>query len=540
MRTLIILFSTFLIVSCTQKQPVDAIYHSGKIYTVDNAFSVQEAFAVKNGKIVATGTNDEILNNFSSSQIIDLENKYVYPGFIDPHCHFYGYGLSLQWANLNGTNSFEEIIEIIKKHHEKSESKWILGRGWDQNDWDMKKFPSKEKLDEIFPETPVYLVRVDGHAAIVNSKALEIAGFNEKTIIEGGQLEKKDGKLTGILLDNAKEALFDMIPEETREQKAEALIAAAKNCFAVGLSSVADAGLKKETIELMDSLQKSGELKMRIYAMIESSDPASLELVKNGHYKTDYLNVRSIKMYADGALGSRGALLLEDYSDDPGNKGILVNTQEYYDKICQLAYDNNFQVCTHAIGDGANRIILNTYTKFLNGKNDLRWRIEHAQVVHPNDFQLFGKYNIVPSMQSTHATSDMYWAEDRIGKERIKGAYALKTLMMQNGWIPNGSDFPVEHINPLYGFYAAVSRKDQEGFPEEGFQIEDALSREEALKAMTIWAAKSCFEENEKGSLEAGKFADFVILDEDLLTIDDSIIPKIIVKETYIEGKKVH
>lgn len=540
MRALFIFSSAVLIMCCTPKQNVDAIFHRGKIYTVDNVFSVQEAFAVKDGKIVDTGTSDEILKKYSSKEKIDLDGKYVYPGFIDPHCHFYGYGMSLQWADLKGTNSFEEILKIVKEHQEKYNAEWILGRGWDQNDWEIKEFPDKTMLDELFPDNPVYLVRVDGHAAIVNSKVLELAGFSTDTKIEGGELQKRNGELTGILIDNAKEKMYDIIPEGSNKQKAEYLINAAKNCFAVGLTSVADAGLKKDVIEIMDSLQKSGELKMRIYAMIESTDSASLALVQKGKYKTDYLDVRSIKMYADGALGSRGALLLDDYSDDPGNKGLLVNPQEFYDKICKLAYDNHFQVCTHAIGDGANRIMLNTYAKFLNEDNDLRWRIEHAQVVQPEDFDLFGRYNIIPSMQSTHATSDMYWAEDRLGEERIKGAYALKDLMKQNGWIPNGSDFPVENINPLYGFYAAITRKDLEGFPDNGFQMENALTREEALKAMTIWAAKACFEENEKGSLEKGKFADFVILDEDLLSIDSNKIPHILVKNTYINGQKVY
>jgi predicted amidohydrolase YtcJ len=540
MKQLAIFTLALFTIGCSQKEDMENIYFNTNVYTVNSEFSVQEAFVVKDGKIVDVGSNDEILSKYSSENKVDLEGKFVYPGFIDPHCHFYGYGLSLQWANLRGTQSFEEILEIIKTHYENSTSEWILGRGWDQNDWENKDFPSKEKLDVLFPNNPVYLVRVDGHAALVNSKALEIANFNENTFFEGGHLQKKDGKLTGILIDNAKEELYKIIPEETIEQQANSLLEAAKDCFAVGLTSVADAGLKKETIGIMDSLQQNGDLKMRIYAMVESSDEASLELIRKGIYRTDYLSVRSVKMYADGALGSRGALMLEDYSDDPGNKGILVNTQEYYDNICKLAYENNFQVCTHAIGDGANRIILNTYAKFLKGKNDLRWRIEHAQVVNPDDFELFGKFNIVPSMQSTHATSDMYWAEDRVGSERIKGAYALKQLMNQNGWIPNGSDFPVEKINPLLGYYAAISRKDIKGYPEEGFQKENALSREEAMRAMTIWAAKSCFQEDEKGSIEKGKFADFVILEEDLLNIEESKIPNIKVLETYINGHKVY
>jgi len=442
MKYLVSIIFVLSIISCSNKTNVDAIYHNGNIYTVDNDFSKKDAFAIFEGKVVAAGTNSEILNKFTTNQIIDLDGKFVYPGFIDPHCHFYGYGLSLQWADMTGTKSFDEIVERIKEHHKNSNSEWILGRGWDQNDWEIKEFPDKAMLDKLFPDNPVYLVRIDGHAALANSKALEIAGYNLNTKIDGGDLIIKDNKLTGILIDNAKDQLSELIPEESINQKSNALLNAAKNCFAVGLTSVSDAGLRKGTIGLIDSLQKADLLKMRIYAMIESSDKESLEMVKMGQIKTDFLNVRSIKMYADGALGSRGALMLEDYSDDPGNKGLLVNPQSFYDSICELAIEHDFQVCTHAIGDSANRIILKTYANHLKGKNDLRWRIEHSQVIHPDDFNLFGEFNIIPSMQSTHCTSDMYWADERIGPERIKGAYALKQLMEQNGWIPNGSDFP--------------------------------------------------------------------------------------------------
>lgn len=526
--------------SCSQKQQVDLILHNANIYTVDDEFSVKEAIAIKENKIVALGTDSEIRNTYQAKQEIDLEKKYVYPGFIDPHCHFYGYGMNLLWADLTKTKSFDDVIERIKEHHKKTNSNWILGRGWDQNDWEVKEFPNKDKLDELFPDTPVYLVRIDGHAALINSKAIEISGFDINTKFDGGHLEIQNNELTGILIDKAKDEFYKFIPSETKKEKAESLIRAAENCFEVGLTSVADAGLEKETIEVIDSIQKSGELKMRIYAMIESSDKKSLDLVHDGIYKTDFLNVRSIKVYADGALGSRGALMIDDYADDPGNKGLLINSQEYYDSICELALKYNFQVCTHAIGDGANRIVLNTYAKYLQGKNDKRWRIEHAQVIHPEDFSLYGDFNIVPCVQSTHATSDMYWAEDRLGKDRIKNAYALKELLQQNGWIPNGSDFPIESINPLYGYYAAVARKDLESYPENGFQMENALTREEALRAMTIWAAKSCFEEYEKGSLENGKFADFVVLKEDLLNIDENKIPTVKVLQTFADGKLVY
>ena len=539
MKHLSFILILFIMIGCSEKQMVDAIYYNANVYTVDLAFSVKQAFAIKNGKISAVGSDQEIQSLFESKNTVNLKGKYVYPGFIDAHCHFYYYGLNLQWADLTGTKSFDEVVERVKIHYQNNPDAWILGRGWDQNDWEDKNFPDNTKLNELFVDIPVYLVRIDGHAAIVNNKALELAKYTIDTEIEGGSLLKENKILTGVLIDNAKDSLYRLIPKSTREQEIAALLQAAKNCHKVGLTSIVDAGLRKNTINLIDSLQNEKLLKMRIYAMIESSDSQSYGMIQEGPYKTDFLNVRSIKMYADGALGSRGALMLRSYSDDYGNKGLMVNPISFYDSICDLAYEKGFQVNTHAIGDAAVRFVLKTYAKYLKEKNDLRWRIEHSQVVHPDDFHLFGDYNIIPSIQTTHATSDMYWAKKRLGPYRIKGAYAYKQLLDQNEWIPNGSDFPIESINPLLGFYAGVSRKDVSGFPPKGFQKENALTREDALKAMTIWAAKSCFEEDEKGSIEPKKWADFVILNENLLEIDESEIPNIKVLQTFIGGECV-
>ncbi len=525
--------------SCT-KEKADFIYKSGIIYTVNNNFEIEEAFAVKNGKILATGSNKEIFGKFESENIIDLEGKFVYPGFNDAHCHFLGYGESLIYADLNETKSVEEIILILKKHQKENNNSWILGRGWDQNDWAEKVFPDKEILDKNFPNIPVVLTRNDGHAIWVNSKAIEISGFNEKTKISGGDIILKNKILTGIMLDKAADSLKTFIPKPDNIQKRNFLLKAQSDCFKVGLTSVSDAGLEKSEILLIDELQKNNELKMRIYAMLSPTYENMEYFVKKGIYKTEKLNVRSIKLYADGALGSRGAALLKPYSDDLKNSGIITISRNEFDKYCKLAIENNYQINTHAIGDSANRYCLITYSKFLKGKNDLRWRIEHAQVVNKNDFDLFGKYSIIPSVQPTHATSDMYWAHNRLGNERVKGAYAYKDLLNQNSWIPNGSDFPIESINPIFGFYAAVVRKDQNMFPENGFQIENALSREEALKAMTIWAAKSTFDENEKGSLEKGKYADFVILEKDIMKVPETEIFKIKIIKTYINGEKVY
>nr|NQU89354.1 amidohydrolase [Bacteroidota bacterium] len=401
-------------------------------------------------------------------------------------------------------------------------------------------FPTKERLDELFPDNPVMLTRIDGHAALVNSKAFEIAGIDAATKVNGGSVVLKNGEPTGVLIDNAIDLVSVKIPDPDVSQIAEALISAQKNCFAVGLTGVHDAGLGKNIIDMIDSLQQSGQLKMPMYVMLSPTRENFVAFVEKGPLKTEKLNIRSIKLYADGALGSRGAKLLEDYSDDPGNSGLVLQTPDSIWDICKTAYEKGFQVNTHAIGDSANRMMLQLYGEVLKGENDKRWRIEHVQIIAPEDFDLFSKYSIVPSSQPTHATSDMYWAEDRVGPKRIKGAYAYKKLLDQTGWIPLGTDFPIESINPLYTFYAAVVRKDLNGWPEDGFQMEDALSREEALKGMTIWAARAAFEENEKGSLEPGKSANFVVFEEDIMEIPEKDIPETKVLKTFIGGELVY
>ena len=536
----VLLFFAIMMNSCSTKNIADLIVTNATVYLIDEDFSKAESFAVVDGKIAATGTTEEILKKYASENVVDVKGKFVYPGFNDAHCHFNGYANNLaQYADLRGTLSPEEIYERLKLHHEKYGGDWILGRSWDQNDWELKEFPNKTKLDEFFPEIPVYLVRVDGHAGWCNSKALEMAGITSTSKVQGGEVVLKNGLPTGVLVDNAMGLVSKLIPEISSDQQQKALLEAQANCFAAGLTSVTDCGLDKNTILLMQEMQNHGELKMRVNAMLNPTDENFEYFVKKGPLKTEKLIVNTIKIYADGALGSRGALLLEDYSDDPGNHGLQIETQEYYDRICQLALENNYIVATHAIGDSANRLMLNTYGKFLKGKNDRRWRIEHAQVIHPDDFAKFADFSIVPSIQATHCTSDMSWAENRVGADRIKGAYAYQTLLGQNGWLPNGTDFPVENIEPLFTFYSSVFRTDHNGFPEGGWQVEEGLTREQTLHSMTIWAAKAAFEENEKGSLEPGKYADFVILDTDLMTASPLEVLHAKIESTWIDGKKV-
>lgn len=532
-----------LLTNCGEMdKKVNLIVYSTNIYTVDSNNTIAQAMAVRDGKIIAIGSNDDIFDNYTAEEVYNGLNKAVYPGFIDGHCHFYGYGMNLMRSvDLVGTGSYDDILDRLKKHDTAYNPEWIIGRGWDQNDWVDKSWPTREKLDAAFPDKPVVLTRIDGHAALANSAALEIAGITGKSVFEGGDvLKDKMGQATGVLIDKAGDYMEEFIPEPSREDKINALLAAQQNCFAVGLTSVADAGLRLDTIRLIDSLHKAGSLKMKIYAMLTPDTQVLEEFMLNGPMITDKLVVRSVKLYADGALGSRGALLSEPYSDESGNKGLMMKKPEFYRMVCGKALQNGFQVNTHTIGDAGARIMLDIYAEYLKDKNDKRWRIEHAQIIHPEDLDKFAQYSIIPSIQATHATSDMYWADERLGPERIKWAYAFKDLLNQNGWLINGTDFPIENINPLYTFYASVARKDLEGYPEDGFQMENAMSREEALKSMTIWAAMGSFEEDKKGSLEVGKDADFVILDKDIMKIDENEIPDVRVVRTYLNGEEVY
>ena len=533
------LFLLFSFSAIAQRKRIDLLIYNAKIYTVDSKFSTATAIAIKDGKIFDVGRNG-LREKYWPSQSINADGKFIYPGFIDAHAHFFGYATSLQNADLVGTESWEDILSRLQSFAASHPDGWLLGRGWDQNDWALKEFPTNEKLNALFPNRPVLLTRVDGHAAIANQKALEVAGVKPGHQLTGGEVQVKNGRLTGILVDNAIGLVSRNIPAQTQEQTKKFLLEAQKNCFAVGLTTVDDCGLSYQSVELAKQMQSSNELKMRLYIMLSDGRVNYDWAKKNGKIKTDRLNVRSFKVYGDGALGSRGACLLAPYSDQPGHYGFLLSSPQHFDSVAQVINDLGFQMCTHAIGDSGNRTILNIYAKYLKGKNDQRWRIEHAQVVNQNDFKLFGQYNVIPSVQPTHATSDMYWAGDRVGPQREKGAYAFKQLMDENKWIPLGTDFPVEHISPFKTFHSAVFRTDSKEYPAGGYQIENALSRQDALRGMTIWAAKSNFEENEKGSLEKGKFADFIILDKDLMTIDAKEILNTIVLATYINGEKVY
>lgn len=541
--------------SCSrEKMTADLIIHHATIYSVDSSFTVYEAMCIKGGKVLAMGSNQDILKTYEAKETTDAKGKFIFPGFIDAHCHFLGYGLGLQQVDLTSTKSFDEVLTRVvnfakreKQFPEEAslstakkttEITWIIGRGWDQNDWHSKEYPTKSKLDSLFPETPVFLTRIDGHAALVNSKALQLAQVDEHTSLAGGELLKNGNKLSGILIDNAVDLVKAAIPQSSKEKVYTALLNAQDNCFAAGLTTVDDAGVMYQDVEAMDELQKAGKLKMRIYAMLSDSAPNYKHYLDKGPYKTERLNVRAFKFYADGALGSRGACLFKDYTDKPHWRGFLLSSMAHFKTYAEVMDKKGFQMNTHCIGDSALNMVMDIYIRYCNEKKDHRWRIEHAQVVTPDDFKNFSE-DIIPSVQPTHATSDMYWVQERLGEARVKYAYAYKDLLDAAGTIALGTDFPVEDISAVKTFYAAVIRKDSKGYPPNGFQMENALSRQQAIRSMTIWAAYANFEEKEKGSLEPGKYADFVMLDTDLMTCKENAILNTKVLATFINGENV-
>ncbi|MFK7814599.1 MAG: amidohydrolase [Maribacter sp.] len=537
MKNLVILFVIVLCASCEYlKEEVDMVVVNANIYTVDESFSKAQAFAVHKGKFVAVGTSEEIRKTYTSDQIVDADGRTITPGLIDAHCHFYGLGLKQQEVDLVGTKSFAEVLKRVQEFQKENPKDFITGDGWDQNDWEVKEFPTKKELDELYPDTPVVLERVDGHAYLANQAALDKAGIKWDTKVEGGEIVKNEFGNTGVLIDNPMRMIDAVTPKPSLEAKVQALKDAERICMNYGLTTVNDAGLNRSTIELIDSLQQNGELSIRVYAMV-SNTPENLDhYLYQGPIKTERLNVRSIKVYGDGALGSRGATLKKPYTDKPNHYGALVTPVAEIEDLARRIAISEYQMNTHAIGDSAIAIVLRTYEKVLQGNQDRRWKVEHAQVIDSIDFDYFGN-GVIPSVQPTHATSDMYWAGDRLGEERVKGAYAYKKLLNKAGKIALGTDFPVEQVSPFLTFYAAVTRKDLEAYPDEGFQIQDVLTREEALKGMTIWAAYSNFEENEKGSVEVGKFADFTVYDKDLMTISVDEIPAVMAEQTYIAGE---
>ena len=542
MRIFISLLLVATLFSCKseseEKIQADLIVINANIYTVDDQFRTASAMAIGGGLILEVGAEYDITAAYESKNVINLNGQTVVPGLIDAHAHLFNLGVGLQQVDLVGTESVEEILAKVKEFSDQKNPAFIRGRGWDQNDWDVKEFPTKEDLDALFPDTPVALTRIDGHALWVNSKALEMAGVTADTKMPGGEVVLVNGEPSGILVDTPMSLVRATFPEMTLEDVSTALKDAEAVCLSYGLTTINDAGLSREVIEEIQKLQDAGNMDLRVYAMVSNSEENLDYFLSKGIIKTKGLNVRSVKVYGDGALGSRGAALRAPYSDKDGHFGAMITTEEKLVELAKRIAAAGYQMNTHAIGDSANIAVLRAYSTALEGKTDARWKVEHAQVVTVEDFEYFSN-NIIPSVQPTHATSDMYWAEDRVGPDRIKGAYSFKTLLDKAGLVALGTDFPVEQVNPMYTFYAAVARKDLAGYPEGGFRPEELLSREEALRGMTIWAAYSNFEEEEKGSIEVGKFADFTVLSADIMTIDEAELPKVEALMTFIGGKKV-
>jgi predicted amidohydrolase YtcJ len=537
--SLILLLTALFFSACVKesKVEVDLIVTDAKIHTLDSDFSVVEALAIKNGKVVAVGTEENIYKLYQSSETTAINGAYIYPGFNDAHAHFVGYARGLRKVNLMGTISWADALARVVDFQNKYPSDYIIGRGWDQNDWEDKSYPHRSSLDSLFPETPVYLSRIDGHAAIINTAALRQAGLTgDETLVGGTLLQDAEG-FTGILIDNATD-LIELPAMDVALQK-EALLEAQANLFAKGVTSLTDAGLLAADIELLRSLYADASLQIRVNAMV-SDDSASLAQYLKAPIETPTLRVKSAKFYLDGALGSRGALLLAPYSDDTINYGLQLKEASYFKMMADSLAQLGWQMCIHGIGDSANRLAIDIYSQALEGLDDRRWRIEHAQIVHPADQKRMVEAGIIPSIQPTHATSDMYWADQRLGAERMKYAYSSQSFLKLGVKLPLGTDFPVEAINPLYTLRSAYLRVDANGFPPKGFRAEEALSFEDAIRGMTEWGAYASFEEKQKGTLEAGKYADFVIFDKDLSTLSAQEMSSLEVQATYLNGVEVY
>jgi predicted amidohydrolase YtcJ len=527
----------------------DLIVVNGRVYTVDDSRPMVSAFAVQNGRIVFAGSDREVRALAGSrTRVVDAGGGTVVPGMVDAHAHLLGLGVSLRNVALAGSKTYEEVIaRVVERAKTAKPGEWILGRGWDQNLWPEKKFPTHEALTRALPNNPVVLTRIDGHAILANAMAMSAAKVTAATRDpEGGRIERlADGSPAGVFVDNAESLIGRAVPGSTTAQTREAILAAVAEANKWGLVGIHDAGESQRTIDIFESLARAGKFNLRNYVMVsgDSADVAHYFAVGPRSALYDgHIWVRAIKLYSDGALGSRGAALLAPYSDDHGNTGLLVTPPAELQRIATGALRRGFQVAVHAIGDRGNRVVLDAYDAALKAvpTADHRFRVEHAQVISPQDIPRFATLGVIPSMQASHQTSDMRWAETRVGPERIKGAYAWRSLLNTGVIIPNGSDFPVEEVNPLISFHSAVSRQDASNWPPGGWYPDQVMTREEALKAMTIWPAYAGFQEKVMGSITPGKYADFVILDRDIMTVPASEILATRVMSTWIGGKAVY
>lgn len=532
-----------------QSAPADLVLTNGRIYTVDGSRPVVDAIAVRGGRVVFIGDRAGAAALAGpATRLVDLEGRTVIPGMTDAHAHVAGLGLALRNVDLVGTTSYDEVIaRVVERARTTPKGEWIVGRGWDQNDWGDTRWPTLDALSRAVPDHPVFLERVDGHAGFVNALALQKAGVTKATRDpSGGEIIRDaQGNPSGVLVDNAKGLVARVIPAPTRAQMKEAISAAIAEMHRWGLTGVHDAGASAETLELYEELGREGALGIRLYAMISDHAPTLTTWFRRGPQSGLYdgtLWVRAVKLYQDGALGSRGAALLEPYSDNAATSGLLVSAPAHIREVAAQALAAGFQVNTHAIGDRGNRLVLDAYQAVLTAHPtaDHRFRVEHAQILNADDIPRFATLGVIPSMQASHQTSDMYWAGTRLGETRLRGAYAWRSLLDAGVVIPNGSDAPVEHINPLISFKAAVSRQDAQGWPAGGWYPEQRMTREEALRSMTLWPAYAAFQEQDLGSLTPGKRADFVVLDQDILRVPDALLPRTQVLSTWVGGVRVY
>jgi hypothetical protein len=533
----------------------DLVLTNGNVYTVDNARPVVSAIAVRAGRILFVGSDVEARALAKpSTTVIDLHGATVVPGITDAHAHLLGLGTTLQRVNLAGSSSYDEVIGRVKAWaKDVRPGQWIQGRGWDQNRWPTKEFPTHDALSRAFPNNPVVLTRIDGHALLANARAMELAHVSASTADPAGGriIRTSSGAPAGVFVDNAQGLIARAIPAATRADKRKAILVAIAESNRWGLTGVHDPGADAETISIYEELARAGDYNLRNYVMLsDPGEPTSASAQRNPYIQhgpqsalyDGHLWIRAIKLYADGALGSRGAALLAPYSDEPSNSGLLVSRPEHIRAWADWALRHGFQINVHAIGDRGNRIVLDAFDSALKNfpKADHRFRIEHAQVISQQDIPRFARLGVIPSMQATHQTSDMRWAENRVGPQRIRGAYAWRSLLNTGVIIPNGTDFPVEEVNPLLTFHAAVTRQDQTNWPAGGWYPEQKMTREEALQSMTIWPAYAGFQETMLGSLTPGKYADFVVLDRDIMHIPDTEILSTRVTSTWIGGKRVY
>lgn len=543
---LLLILPFFAFQACMKGESVDLVIHNARIHVMDDQNTIHEAIAIRDGVIIEVGPERQILNKYSAEEYIDAETKDIYPGFTDAHAHILSYARQKISIDLVGCKSFNEMIGRIEKYQSKYERSFIIGRGWDQSLWGDDALPTNELLNELYPNTPVCLFRIDGHALLANDYLIKKSNLlqqfaSDPELNQGGYIvydSSETPKPTGVFVDNAMNPILEILPDFPSKEMSKAIQEIQDELLGYGITGVHEAGMQQEEVQLFKRLIDQGKLKLNIYGMLLPSAENIAFARKHKVYTYKNLLIRSFKVYGDGALGSRGAFLKEAYSDQHDHYGYLCTSMETMKRIAGICEEVGYQMNTHAIGDSTNRVMLELYQHAFAVNPDHRWRIEHAQIVDPADFHLFAKAGVFPSVQPTHAVSDQRWAENRIGKERLKGAYAYNSLLDQFGMLAIGTDFPVEYCDPFLTIHAAVNRKNADGMPGTGFLFDEAITLEQCIRGMTFWAAMASFQENQLGTLEKGKDATLAIFVKPV-SANDPFVPNF-AWATYIKGKKVY